>query len=53
MSDVVVVVGGIIPDADIPALKSAGIAEVFVPGTPMQRIIDFINGRVRPRVEVV
>lgn len=53
MSDVVVVVGGIIPDADIPALKSAGIAEVFVPGTPMQRIIDFINDRVRPRVEVV
>lgn len=53
MSDVAVVVGGIIPDADIPVLKQSGIAEVFVPGTPMQRIIDFINGHVRPRTEVV
>ncbi len=34
MNDVTVLIGGIIPDADIPALKQAGIAEVFLPGLP-------------------
>jgi methylmalonyl-CoA mutase, C-terminal domain len=46
MSDVTVVIGGIIPDADIPALKQAGIAEVFLPGTSTQAIVDFIRQRV-------
>lgn len=46
MSDVTVVIGGIIPEADIAALKHAGIAEVFLPGTPTQAIIDFIRQRV-------
>jgi methylmalonyl-CoA mutase C-terminal domain/subunit len=41
-----VLVGGIIPDADIPALKKAGIAEVFLPGTSTQDIVDFIRKRV-------
>ena len=36
--DVVVVVGGIIPDADIPALKEMGVAEVFTPGAPLPSI---------------
>ncbi len=36
--DVVVVVGGIIPDADIPTLKAAGVAEVFTPGAPLPSI---------------
>jgi methylmalonyl-CoA mutase, C-terminal domain len=49
--DVLVVVGGIIPDVDIPRLKNAGIAEVFLPGTPMQEIVDFIRGHARPRLE--
>lgn len=53
MSDVMVVVGGIIPDVDIATLKAGGVAEVFLPGTPMQRIIDFITNHVRPREEVV
>ena len=47
MTDVTVLVGGIIPDADIPSLKGAGIAEVFLPGTPTQAIVDFILARVQ------
>jgi methylmalonyl-CoA mutase C-terminal domain/subunit len=46
MTDVTVLIGGIIPEADIPALKKSGIAEVFLPGTPTQAIVDFIRQRV-------
>ena len=46
MNDVAVLIGGIIPEPDIPALKKAGIAEVFLPGTPTQAIVDFIRQRV-------
>jgi methylmalonyl-CoA mutase, C-terminal domain len=46
MDDVVVLLGGIIPEADIAALKSAGIAEIFLPGTSTQDIVDFIRKRV-------
>ncbi len=49
MNDVTVLIGGIIPDADIPALKQAGIAEVFLPGTTTQAIIDFIRERAAAR----
>ena len=45
--DVLVVVGGIIPDADVPRLREIGIEGVFQPGTSMQSIVDFINTRVR------
>ena len=38
LGDVLVVVGGIIPDADIPVLKEAGVAEVFTPGAPLPAI---------------
>jgi len=48
MHDVTVVVGGIIPDADIPALKQGGVAEIFLPGTPTQAIVDFIRQRITP-----
>ena len=53
LDDVLVVVGGIIPDVDIPRLQSAGIKGIFLPGTPMQQIIDFIHAHVRPRVEQI
>jgi methylmalonyl-CoA mutase C-terminal domain/subunit len=43
MGDVTVLVGGIIPGADIPVLKQAGIAEIFLPGTSTQDIVDFIH----------
>ncbi len=46
MDDVVVLVGGIIPEADIPAMKKSGIAEIFLPGTSTQDIIEFINKRL-------
>ncbi len=46
MGEVPVIIGGIIPEADIAELKQAGIAEVFLPGTPTQEIIDYIRKRV-------
>jgi len=46
MHDVTVLIGGIIPEADIPGLKKAGIAEIFLPGTTTQSIVDFIRQRV-------
>lgn len=53
MSDVLVVVGGIIPDVDVPRLKEIGVAAVFLPGTPMQHIIEFIEKHARGKVEQV
>jgi methylmalonyl-CoA mutase C-terminal domain/subunit len=50
IDDVLVVIGGIIPDVDIPKLKAIGVKGIFLPGTPMQEIIDFINDNVRARV---
>ena len=49
MDDVLVLVGGIIPDQDIPALKAAGVKGVFQPGTPMDDIVQFIRENVKPR----
>jgi methylmalonyl-CoA mutase C-terminal domain/subunit len=51
LQDVLVVVGGIIPDVDIPKLKEIGVRGIFLPGTPMQEIVDFIQKNVRSRVE--
>ena len=47
LDDVLVVIGGIIPDVDIPELKEIGVKGVFPPGTPMQEIIDFISTNAR------
>ncbi len=49
IDDVLVVVGGIIPDVDVPRLQELGIAGIFPPGTPMQSIVDFIGSRARTR----
>jgi methylmalonyl-CoA mutase C-terminal domain/subunit len=46
MADVLIVGGGVIPDNDIPALKAAGIVEVFTPGTPTARVVEFIQSHV-------
>ena len=43
MDDVIVVVGGIIPEVDRQPLKDLGIAEVFGPGTPTGSIVDYIK----------
>jgi methylmalonyl-CoA mutase C-terminal domain/subunit len=50
MGDVLVLVGGIIPEADIPALKKAGIAEVFLPGASTQDIVKFVQQHAGSRV---
>lgn len=44
--DVLVLGGGVIPDEDIPELKSAGIIEIFGPGTPTTQVIDFIKAKL-------
>ncbi len=43
--DVIVIGGGIIPPEDIPALKKAGIQEVFGPGTSLKTIVAFLQKR--------
>ena len=47
MDDVLIIGGGVIPETDIPALKEAGVAEVFTPGTPPSAIVDFIKANVK------
>jgi len=46
LDDVLLVVGGIIPDVDIPGLKHGGVSEVFQPGATTQEIVAYIRGRV-------
>jgi methylmalonyl-CoA mutase, C-terminal domain len=53
LTDVLVVLGGIIPDSDLPALAELGITGVFRPGTPMPDIITFIAGHVRSRANAL
>jgi methylmalonyl-CoA mutase C-terminal domain/subunit len=50
LDDVLVVVGGIIPDVDVPRLKEMGISAIFLPGSPMQDIITFIETHARARL---
>lgn len=47
MEDVMVIAGGIIPDVDIPFLKSVGVSEIFLPGTSTEEIIKFIKERFK------
>ena len=47
--DVLVFGGGIIPDADIPKLKEAGVSELFTPGTPLPRITEWLAGALDHR----
>jgi methylmalonyl-CoA mutase C-terminal domain/subunit len=53
LDDVLVLVGGIIPDVDIPKLQAMGIAGIFLPGTSLEEIIEFIRTNVRPEVQKV
>ena len=45
--DVIVTVGGTIPDDDVSELKRLGVAEVFTPGASTQVAVDFIRGAAR------
>jgi methylmalonyl-CoA mutase C-terminal domain/subunit len=47
LDDVLVVIGGIIPDVDVPRLRAIGIKGLFAPGTPIQRIVEFITANAR------
>jgi methylmalonyl-CoA mutase C-terminal domain/subunit len=47
--DIAVFGGGIIPQDDVPRLKELGVAEVFLPGSSTQAIIDWIRQHIRPR----
>ena len=49
--DIVVLAGGIIPDKDIANLKALGIREIFLPGTPTQRLVEFIREEAGRRVK--
>jgi methylmalonyl-CoA mutase C-terminal domain/subunit len=49
MDDVLLVIGGIIPNQDIENLKKLGVAAIFQPGTPMDDIVQFIRTNVKPR----
>jgi methylmalonyl-CoA mutase cobalamin-binding domain/chain len=49
MDDVLLLVGGIIPDQDVDGLKKAGVAAIFQPGTAMDDIVKFIRDNVKPR----
>ena len=41
--DILFVIGGTIPPPDVPKLKAAGVAEVFGPGSPTRRIVEFVE----------
>ena len=43
LEDIVLLVGGIIPDEDVEALRKLGVKGVFGPGTSTQEIVDFIH----------
>jgi methylmalonyl-CoA mutase, C-terminal domain len=49
--DVLVVMGGILPPADIPRVKAYGVAEVFGPGTPTSHIVDYVKAKRAPMAE--
>ena len=48
-AEILLVLGGTIPPADIPGLKAQGVAEVFGPGTPLDAIVTFLRENVQPR----
>jgi len=47
--DIKVFGGGVIPEDDIPALKEAGISEVFTPGTSTEEIVSWVKSNIQPR----
>jgi methylmalonyl-CoA mutase C-terminal domain/subunit len=50
-ADVVVFGGGVVPSADVEALKNLGVAAIFTPGASSREIVDWIERELRPRVE--
>lgn len=48
-TDILMVLGGTIPEQDIPFLKEQGVAAIFGPGTPLETTVRFIRENVKPR----
>jgi methylmalonyl-CoA mutase C-terminal domain/subunit len=44
--DILVIVGGVIPQPDIPKIKALGVGEVFPPGSPIEQIVEYIQKTV-------
>lgn len=49
LEDIVVFGGGIIPLDDIPKLKEVGVKEIFLPGTALEEIVEWVRNNVKPR----
>lgn len=49
LNDALLVVGGIIPDEDIPGLKMHGVHMVFTPGASLQEVVDYIRDNAPTR----
>jgi methylmalonyl-CoA mutase C-terminal domain/subunit len=49
MDNVLVVVGGIVPQEDLLRLKEQGVAEIFLHGTSTEDIVKFLHDNVKPR----
>ncbi len=47
--DILLVLGGTIPDEDAPLMRENGVAAIFGPGTPLEATIDFIRANVKPK----
>ena len=47
--DILIVLGGTIPDQDAARLRESGVAAIFGPGTPLETTVDFIRKNVKPR----
>jgi methylmalonyl-CoA mutase C-terminal domain/subunit len=51
--EILVILGGTIPQADIPALKEKGVSAIFGPGTPLDTAVQFILEHAKPRTLTV
>ena len=49
VTGIVVFAGGIIPEADIPAVREMGISAVFGPGASLEEIVQAVRGAVEAR----
>ena len=47
LTEALIIGGGVIPEGDVPALKAAGVSEVFTPGTPTSTIVEYIKENVK------
>ena len=51
LGHVLVIVGGTIPNHDIPRLKELGVGEVFLSGIPAKDIVSYISGKVKKKAK--